>query len=420
MSPVEPVDSQAADDDRLLFQQACDLLADGRPEAQNQAEAILSDLLERPEATGKGRRLPELGSYLAQLALGHPQDWILDVRSAAVLMLTRLWWEQAKHQAALSLLQARLTVAPWAEGYHQLARWRLQLNLNEEAVSALGQALQQDPAYLPAYEDLAWLANLEDDSQLAYRIVQQAMEYELTPRLFEELLIASSRSDYIPMRSLFLELCVRHVSAETRPLLIPLLRQLYAEGDFHHTAYLGAHLLQVFPSEREVLNLYVLAMLRQEQYVPALQALLQAPEAFFRQAEHWFKLGVAYSLWQMPDFARFALTKARSLSAELSTEADQRLAGLPEAGQLESLVKQVLKQMLLQPDFVTALRESPEAALARWGLKADPDLLDALAAFPAPGLNQPHDMMHAHDHSNEHSSEKHTDSEEQEGDTGPV
>lgn len=419
-SSAEPSAERASEpDDRRLFRQACEHLAEDSPEANAAAEALLLKLIDTPVASAAGRRLPDLGSYLAQLALGRDNDWVLDVKSAATLLLSRLWWEQERRDAALDLLGSRLQGAPWAEGYHQLARWRLELGFGEEAVSALGQALQQDPAYLPAYEDLAWFANREGDSDLAYKIVQQGMAYELSPRLFEELLIASSRADYIPMRSLFLELCVRRVTPETRPLLMPLLHKLYAEGDYHHAAYLGSHLLQAFPAEREVLSVYVLSALQQQQYVPALQALLQAPDAFFRQGEHWYKLGIAYGLWQMPDFARHALNKARSLTPGLEKEILPRLNSLPPdlkpLERLNDLIKQILKQMLLQPEFSLSLRREPEKTLLRWGLPVADELLEAVLALPDPGLSttEGHAMMHPPEG---------TDGEEQdsEGDTSPL
>lgn len=372
--------SQIPEDPTSLYRTAREAIEAGDYTA---AETALLALLAMPAARAPGRFLPDLDSFLAQLAHGRHQDWNLNWQGTAAMLLAMLYWNQERHDEALSRLQSLLAGSPSAEGYHLLARWLLEIERREPAVLALNQALQQDPAYLPAYEDLAMIANLNGDSDLAAGVIQQAMAYELSPRLFDELLLACSREDYLPMRSLFLELCVRRVGPETRPLLVPLLRRLYAEGDLHHAGYLGYHLLQAFPGERELLSLYVLAMLNQRQYAPALKALLQAPDALFRQGEHWLKLGIAYSLWRMPDFARFALQRAAALSPELEAEIAPWRADGPQSG-LDALLSQILRQMLLQPSFAERLRTNPKTTLASWGLEVGPGLLEAVALLPAP------------------------------------
>ncbi|PKL76275.1 MAG: hypothetical protein CVV27_11090 [Candidatus Melainabacteria bacterium HGW-Melainabacteria-1] len=383
-----------------LYQQACDHLAAGD---FAKAEAALTELLAMPLAPTFGRFLPDLDSFLGQVSLSIRQerrevpDWNLDWHGMASFALSQLSWEQQRHDEAIERLRRSLQKRPSAEGYHLLGRWLIEINERNDAIAALSQALQQDPAWLPAYEDLAMLANLNGDSDLAFGYIQQAMSIELTPRLFDELLLACSREDYVPMRSLFLELCARQIRTETKPVLIPLLRRLYEGGDVHSAGYLGFHLLQAFPTDREVLNLYVLSALRQQQYVPALRALLQAPDVFFRQGEHWFKLGVAYELWNMPAFARHALSRAAALAPELEAEVTPRLADLPAEQALEQIVSQILRQMMLSPAFARALHEDPEAMLAEWGLPLTAQVLAAVQRLPGADLSGEtgHDNMEA-------------------------
>lgn len=361
-----------------LYRSALDALGQGQ---LAEARSRLQDVLEQPAPPVAGRFLPDLTSYLSQITRprGAEVSWNLDPHAAARWLLCQISWELGETEAALTSLQQQLDGNPTAIGYHLFARWLLELARPDAAAAALGQALQQDPAYLPAYEDLATLANANGASDLAFRVIQQALSLELSPRLFQELLLACSREDYVPMRSLFLELCVRYITAETRLLLQPLLQRLYEEGDFHHAAFLGFHLHAAFPLERQILSLYVLASLKLGQFVPALQALLQAGDSHFRQGEHWFKLGVAYSLWRMPDFARHALLRAQALTPALAPESASWLQQLPAPAQLDSLLGQILRQIMVEPAFATALQEQPEATLSAWGLPLSPELLAAVA-----------------------------------------
>lgn len=378
----------------VLYEQACTLLQQGQ---EAQAETLLLQLVNLPSARAEGHFLPDLSSFLGEILSNRyaQLDWNLNWQDMARFLLSQLYWQQGRQHEALGLLRQQLYTSPSAEGYHQLARWLLELERREEALLALGQALQRNPAYLPAYEDLAMLANLNGDSDLAFRIIQQAMEYELSPRLLQELLLASSRQDFVPMRSLFLELCVYLINAETKPLLIPLLQRLYAEGDLHHAGYLASHMLQAFPNEREILNLYVLTLLRQRQYAPAIQALLRNLDSQSQSAEHWLKLGIAYSLWKMPLFASYALQQCLLLNPKLEAEVRPWREQLPAEQSLDSSLSQILRQIMLQSSFRELLRQDPLQALGLWGIEAEPALLDILAGLPdLSQLEQASDLQH--------------------------
>lgn len=306
-------------------------------------------------------------------------SWQQPLRTRIELTLAEIYWQQGQPEAAFAHLRSALARQASPELYRLAARWQLEKQDYAGAISNLGQALQLSPGYLEAYEDLALLANLTGSPELAYRVISLAMPLGLTPRLFEELLLACGHQEFVPMRSLFLELCVQNVRSETRPLLVPLLRQLYSEADYHHAEYLGWHLLQVFPQEREIRNLYVLAALQQGHYAPALQGLLQAPEAYFRQAEHWFKLGVAYAHWQMFAFAQHAFERALALKPELAAEIAAQQLPAPVPSQK---VTEVLKRLELDPAFGEALQQDPQACLASYSISWDADLAQVLTNLP--------------------------------------
>ncbi len=352
-------------DPQQLYQSACEHLQAGR---ETEAETDLLALLELPQMLVTGKFLPNLESFVSE-SLNQSlfqTDWNLSFFDQGRFVLLQLYWQQSRYADAISHLQLLLLTNPVAELYHQLARWYLELNQYAECSHALQAAMAMNPAYLPAYEDAAMLANLNGDSQAAFALIQAAMVYELTPRLLQELIFASSHDDFVPMRSLFVELCIYVIRPENKTLLIPLLQHLYEQQDWHHAAYLGSHLWQAFPQEPEVLNIYVLSLLKQEQYVPALQALLAAPEKSWREGQHWFKLGVTYTLWQMPLFANFAFDKARSLAKDLESEIVKWQSELKLIYDLDSVITQVLRQMLLQPLFRDQMRSGPEQALKKW------------------------------------------------------
>lgn len=368
-------------DPQQLYQSACEHLHAGR---QAEAEATLLSLLEQPYVPMIGKFLPSLESFLSD-ALSQsltPSDWSLSCFEQGRFLLAQLYWQQARYAEAIACLEILLLANPVAELYHQLARWYLELNQYEDCNRVLQDAIRVNPAYLPAYEDAAMLANLRGDSQGAFALIQAALQYELTPRLLQELILASSRDDFVPMRSLFVELCVYVIRPENKALLIPLLQHLYELQDWHHAAYLGSHLWHAFPQESEVLNIYVLSLIKQAQYVPALQTLLAAPEKFWRDGSQWFKLGVAYSLWKMPLFSNFAFDKARTLTRELEPDIVKWQSDLVLENNLDSVLTQVLRQMLVYPLFRDQIRLNPEQALKNWGIEISPELADAIHGLP--------------------------------------
>lgn len=328
--------------------------------------------------------LPRLGGFYPDLSLFLQQglhnrqtlSWEQSPGLLARIQLARLYWLQQQHSAALQQLNRLLQDAPAAALFHLLGRWHFELQAHEAAAVAWLEALRINPAYLPAYEDLATLANLNHDSDLAYQLIQQALPHGLSPRLLEELLLACSREAYIPMRTLFIELCVQQVRPETLPLLLSLLQSLYEQQDWHHAAYLGFHLNQAFPDEPHALRLYVLAALQQQQYAPALQALYRVPARFFDQGTHWFQLAVVYSQWQMPHFARYALKTAARLEPALEPLVYERQQALPKAGQ--DLLAEILRQLMVSPAFKAALQQAPARTLKEWDIQSRPALLEAL------------------------------------------
>jgi len=375
-----------------LYQQAqSEIQAQNLPAAAALLEHLLAQDL---PAAPAGRFYTNLASWLQQVAqdarpsalkppaeLVAAQSWYQDLGLLARLQLAHVYWALAKTEAALSCLLELLATHPSAELYHLQGRWYFELGAHSEAAVAWHQALQQNRAYLPAYEDLATLANLNGDADLAYALIQQALSYQLTPRLLEELLLACSQTEYVPMRTLFLELCVQHIRLETQALLSVLLQKLFLEQDWHHASYLGFHLNQVFPEHEAILEIYVLSALHQGQFVPALQALWRAGPDLFSRGAQWFRLGVTYEQWHMPHFARHALTQAAVLEPELKAAVRQRLKSLPVEVAEAELLAEVLRQVLVSEAFKSDLQADPAQTLSDWGISPSAFMLEALQPF---------------------------------------
>lgn len=346
------------------------------PEAIQALESLLPTVSQLSEA---GTVFSQLSSFLNALDRENLR-WSLSPRLRVHVMLAQAYWHNQQQDAALALLGDLLERNPTAELYQLLGRWYFESQHWDRAVRALGQALIHNPAYLPAYEDLLTIANLNGDSNLAHKMARQALDYGLSPRMIEELLLACSQSDTLPLKKIFIELCVRHVNARTRPMLVQLLQQLYHEGDYLNTEYLGFHLLQARLVEAPVLNTYVLAALHQAHYAQALQALLEAPSKFKREAGYWFKLATVYSHWQMPGFARCAYTKALQYKPEhkLRTQCEQALKTLGQTPKAETLFGEVLRQQAVSPSFREALRQNPVATLKHWEIDLPEELIAQL------------------------------------------
>lgn len=344
----------------------------------DRATRCLEAFVAQTPLPGLGRFFPDLSGFLQQgLQQQNDLNWEQSPALLARIQLAELYWAQEAHSTALQQLSALVQDCPSPALFHLLGRWQFALQAHEAAAVSWLEALRLDPACLPAYEDLATLANLNGDSDLAYRLIQQALPHGLTPRLLEELLLACSSEAYVPMRTLFVELCVQQIRPETLPLLLALLQSLYAQEDWHHAAYLGFHLNQVFPEEPNALALYVLAALQQQQYAPALQALYRVPPHFFDDGSHWFQLAVAHGQWQMPSFARFALKRAAQLNPALATLTRERLQTLPDES--PDLLAEIMRQLLVSPAFKDALQRAPARTLKEWDIQPQDALLEALA-----------------------------------------
>lgn len=359
------------------FQQACALMAQAKLEP---ATLLFLKVLQSPQARVPGRFFINLESYLEQAltSTGPPGSWNLNLHLASHLNLARIYWQQEQTEQALQHLNNILSQSPSAEIYHLQARWLVRLGRSPEAILSLGQAILLDSVYLSAYEDLATIANQNEDPDLAYQIIQKAMVHRLTPRLLEELILASSKEEYVSMRSLFLELCVQHITPDTHELLLPLLQNLYAEEDFHHSEYLGFHLLQVFRHSPDILDVYVLSALRQKHFAPALQALINVPDAVLERGEYWFKLGIVYAQWNMPLFALFSLRKALKLGPHLDLEIRPQLRALPIERTLEQTLTEIIRQALVSPVFRDKIKTNTSDALKSWSIPTTPELLQAL------------------------------------------
>lgn len=343
-----------------------------------QAIACLETFIAQTPLPQLGGFYQELGDFLQQsLQQRQAMHWEQSPALLARIQLAQLYWSQAEAAAAIQQLRLLLQTYPSAALFQLLGRWQFEQQSHEEAAVSWLEALRINPAYLPAYEDLATLANLNGDSDLAYQLIQQALPHGLSPRLLEELLLACSQEDYIPMRTLFIELCVQQLRNETLPLLLQLLQSLYDQADWHHASYLGFHINQMYPDERQALALYVLAALQQKQYAPALQALYRVPPAFFDEGQHWFQLAVVYSRWNMPAFARFALKSAVRLSPDLKAQAQEGLQTLPRPDAAH-LLSEITRQMLVSPAFRDALQRAPARTLKEWDIVPRPALLASL------------------------------------------
>jgi len=364
------------------FQKACLFMEQDNLDA---AQDLFLKLLQNTSPRVPGRFFTSLSGFLEQ-AVVSPADstqWNLDIYLASKLNLARIFWQQEHTSKALRCLNEILYQSPSAEIYHLQSRWLLKLGRSPEAILALSQAIQMDSIYLAAYEDLATIANQNGDPDLAYQIIQKGMIHHLTPRLLEELILASGKNEYISMRSLFLELCVQNIKPETHDLLLPLLENLYTEQDYHHSEYLGFHLLHVFQHSLEILNIYVLSALHQKHFAPALQALLNAPETFQEQGSYWFKLGIVYSQWNMPLFSRFSFRKALKIEPLMDTQARPYLRNLPNQYSSDQILTEILRQAMVSEVFCQSIKTMPLETLKKWGISSSPELLTGLKkSFP--------------------------------------
>ena len=359
----------------MRYQLACELIANQQPEQAVQAfEALLQmpDLPSNPAGF-----FLDLANFLSDFDPIQTPQWRNHLADQARLKLAHLYWDLAQKDKAFQ------TLAPFLESQNPLfyrlkARWLIDGGELDLAIEVLNQVLVIVPADLSAYEDLAMIANLQKHSERVLEIIQAVLPLPLSPRLLEELLWAAAYSKEIALRPLFLELCIQHIHIDTYPSLVQLLQALYQKEDWEHAAFLGWHLWQHY-RDSEIMNILVLSCLKQSKPRLALEALLSAPESFFKAGHHWYKLGIAYRSWQMPFFASHAYRQALQLSPELHQEiADQGLTLAPD----QDASNEIMKAVLIDPAWAQKLGLDPVQTLAELQIPMQPALNQLIKSLP--------------------------------------
>lgn len=363
-----------------LYQVACEQITAG---AIEQAIKSFETLLQMPDLPSTPTAFfLDIENFLSNLEPNQPQQWSNTIADTARLKLAQLYWQSQQANAAFQTLEPLLASGNISL-YQIKARWLIHLGELDSATQTLNLILSQDPHCQSAYEDLALIANLQKRSQSVLEIIERVLPNPLSPRLFEELLWAAAHSSEIAIRPLFIELCIQNIQIDTYPLLVELLQTLYLAEDFEHAAYLGWHLWQQFP-DPEIMNILVLSSLKQGKPSLALQVLRQAPQILFQQGTHWYKLGIAYQAWQMPHFAQQAFAQAQQLSPELEPEIRQHI----QQEALPDPANEILKMMLLDPDWARQLRQEPAAVLAKIKIPLSSALLHLIESLPASETGQ--------------------------------
>lgn len=264
--------------------------------------------------------------------------------------------------------------------HHQLSRYLLAMGQEEEAIIQLHLALQSDLSYLPAYEDLAYLAHYHGASDVAYTLIQRGLAQGFSPRLLEEWLLLSADGDTYDVCQPFLELCIQHITPDTLPLLLELCKNLYRRADYAASEYLSFHLLQAFPEDAEVLDLHLLSALQLGHWAPVIRLLKQLLHKRPDQAGYWYRLAVAYGRWQMPLLSRYSLAQALSLNPpdSLKQACLELLEQLPTQRSLEQSLHELMKECLLDSDFQKCLQTEPVQTLTQRGIEAHPDLIQSM------------------------------------------
>lgn len=350
-------------------------------EALEQIETLWATLAEQT-APLSSQPWNDLGQALLQICTTH-QDlyWQLEPQ-----LLLKSWQAQCLHhlgqtQEAIAILMALSESGPpRALVHHQLSRYLLATGQEEAAIIQLNLALQIDLNYLPAYEDLAFLANSQQAYEMAYRLIQMGLQQGFSPRLLEELVIASAHQEASDFRSLFLELCIQHITPQTLPLLRDLSKSLYLQADYAACEYLSFHLLQEFTEDTELLDLHLLSALHLKHWVPAIRWLKYSLQCHPKQAGSWYRLGIAYSRWEMPLLARHSLNQALSLSEseELRASCLALLEKLPQNRSLDQSLQELLKECLLDANFSQRIQTAAAEALAERGIDWNAELVEQL------------------------------------------
>lgn len=294
----------------------------------------------------------------------------------APLEQLRCWQAQCLHyqgqtQSAIVLLQTLLLEHPSAEMAHLLSRYLLLKGESEAAVLALNQALQADVFYLPAYEDLTYLAHLHHKYEVSFHLLQMGLSLGYSERLLEEWALACTQPESLAFRSLFLDLILPHLDEPVLPVCLKVVEQLYLQAEYSHAEFLSYHLLSAFPENRDCLNLHLLAAMQLAHWGPVIGLLKEKLQTWPEDSGLWYRLAIAYSRWEMPLLARHALAQVLAhpqAELELKNLAEALLEQLPDSCSLEDCIEEFLKESILSPGFAQALVTAPETTLAELGI----------------------------------------------------
>jgi len=308
-------------------------------------------------------------------------DWQI-----APLEQLRCWQAQCLHHlgqtsAAIGLLRALLAENPRAELAHLLSRYLLLKGDSEAAVHALNQALQADIYYLPAYEDLTYLAHLHHHYEVSFHLLQMGLSLGHSERLLEEWALACTQPEALSFRSLFLDLILPELDAQRLPICLKVVEQLYLQAEYDHSEFLSYHLLQVFPENPMVLNLHLLAAMQLAHWGPVITLLKEKLKRWPDERGLWYRLAIAYSRWHMPLLARHALAQVLAGEApepELKALAETLLEDLPDSRSLDECIAELLKESVLEPGFAQAILKAPETTLAEIGIGWSDELGETL------------------------------------------
>ncbi|MGE3728281.1 MAG: hypothetical protein AB7I41_22195 [Candidatus Sericytochromatia bacterium] len=299
----------------------------------------------------------------------------------------RCWQAQCLHHlgqtaAAMALLREQLSEHPRAELFHLLSRYLLFTGDSEAAVLALNQALQADIYYLPAYEDLTYLAHLHHKYEVSFHLLQMGLSLGYSERLMEEWALACSQPEAEPFRTLFLDLILPVLDQQRLPICLKLVEQLYLQAEYEHSEFLSYHLLTVFPENRDVLNLHLLAAMQLAHWGPVIGLIKTKLKLWPDDRGLWYRLAIAYSRWNMPLLARHALAQVLAetpqAEPELKELAQSLLEALPDSRSLDAFVEELLKESVLEPGFAQAILSEPEKTLAGLGISWNEELDETL------------------------------------------
>lgn len=326
-----------------------------------------------------------LSEFLTEVASAPEQEhqWVDDPWLRFSLLLVACYRETGQLPQALETLTDTVRRAPASPSLAcRLASLYWEIEDLPQALHWYGQALQINPAYLPAYEALARLANRDGLPAEALRVLETGLAIELTPAMLEELLVAHARTSPEGFRRAFIALCMQTLSPESFPFVMAIADALYQQQDWYACSYLAHHLTTVFPEHLPALDLYLLASLQQGDCAPPLTLLFARLRENPEQGGLWYRLGCALSRWQMPLSARQALLAAQELLAPndgLLLAVTAQLAQLPEQVSRAQTVRELLRRELVDPAFRQALALQPEVALQSLGLQPDPEWEGLLA-----------------------------------------